>query len=117
MAGQSGLSRSSGLLRSGLPDGTEGCSRDPDNFDAPLAPDVLTDFDEVAPRHARLAVVELRARTVGAAWIMRQIEDPRNDVFLSAASVWEIAIKRRLGKLALPNQSGHTLPGASRAIR
>lgn len=27
------------------------------------------------------------------------IEDPRNDVFVSAASVWEIAIKRRLGKL------------------
>jgi hypothetical protein len=28
------------------------------------------------------------------------IEDPRNTVFISAASVWEIAIKRRLGKLA-----------------
>jgi len=28
------------------------------------------------------------------------IEDPRNNVFVSAASVWEIAIKRRLGKLA-----------------
>jgi PIN domain nuclease of toxin-antitoxin system len=28
------------------------------------------------------------------------IEDPRNNVFISAASVWEIAIKRRLGKLA-----------------
>jgi PIN domain nuclease of toxin-antitoxin system len=27
------------------------------------------------------------------------IEDPRNSVFISAASVWEIAIKRRLGKL------------------
>ncbi|WP_158922097.1 type II toxin-antitoxin system VapC family toxin [Acidisphaera sp. S103] len=27
------------------------------------------------------------------------IEDPRNDVFISAASMWEIAIKRRLGKL------------------
>jgi PIN domain nuclease of toxin-antitoxin system len=29
------------------------------------------------------------------------IEDPRNNVFVSAVSVWEIAIKRRLGKLAL----------------
>ena len=28
------------------------------------------------------------------------IEDPRNSVFISAASIWEIAIKRRLGKLA-----------------
>ena len=26
----------------------------------------------------------------------------RNDVFLSAASVWEMAIKRQLGKLRLP---------------
>ena len=30
------------------------------------------------------------------------IEDPRNDVFVSAASVWEIAIKRSLGKLTMP---------------
>jgi len=27
------------------------------------------------------------------------IQDPRNAVFVSAATVWEIAIKRRLGKL------------------
>jgi PIN domain nuclease of toxin-antitoxin system len=27
------------------------------------------------------------------------IEDPRNNIFVSAASVWEIAIKRRTGKL------------------
>ena len=27
------------------------------------------------------------------------IQDPRNDVFVSAASVWEIATKSRLGKL------------------
>jgi PIN domain nuclease of toxin-antitoxin system len=33
---------------------------------------------------------------------VRQIENPRNDVFLSAASVWEMAIKRRLGQLPLP---------------
>ncbi len=30
----------------------------------------------------------------------RAISDPANQVFVSAASVWEIAIKRRLGKLA-----------------
>ncbi len=29
----------------------------------------------------------------------KAIEDQRNSVFISAASVWEIAIKRRLGKL------------------
>ncbi len=28
--------------------------------------------------------------------------DPQNDVFLSALSTWEIAIKHRLGKLSLP---------------
>lgn len=33
---------------------------------------------------------------------VRQIEHPRHEVFLSAASVWEMAIKRRLGKLPLP---------------
>ena len=32
----------------------------------------------------------------------RQIENPRNAVFLSAASVWEMAIKRALGRLSLP---------------
>jgi PIN domain nuclease of toxin-antitoxin system len=32
----------------------------------------------------------------------RQIADARNEVFVSAASVWEIAIKQRLGKLPLP---------------
>jgi PIN domain nuclease of toxin-antitoxin system len=29
----------------------------------------------------------------------KAVEDLRNNVFISAASVWEIAIKRRLGKL------------------
>jgi PIN domain nuclease of toxin-antitoxin system len=32
----------------------------------------------------------------------RHIGDARNEVFLSAASVWEMAIKRRMGKLPLP---------------
>jgi PIN domain nuclease of toxin-antitoxin system len=30
-----------------------------------------------------------------------RIQDPRNDKFLSVASIWEIAIKRSLGKLHL----------------
>ena len=30
---------------------------------------------------------------------VRQMTDPLNEIFVSAVSVWEIAIKRRLGKL------------------
>jgi PIN domain nuclease of toxin-antitoxin system len=30
------------------------------------------------------------------------IADPENDVFVSAASAWEIAIKRALGRIAFP---------------
>lgn len=33
---------------------------------------------------------------------VRQIENPRNEVFLSAASIWEMAIKRGLGRLPVP---------------
>jgi PIN domain nuclease of toxin-antitoxin system len=32
----------------------------------------------------------------------RQIKNARNEVFLSSASVWEMAVKKRLGKLPLP---------------
>lgn len=31
------------------------------------------------------------------------IADPRNDVYVSAASTWEISIKRSLGKLTAPD--------------
>jgi len=41
-----------------------------------------------------------------AANARRQIGDVRNEVFLSAASVWEMAIKRRLGELDLPESVG-----------
>ena len=34
------------------------------------------------------------------------IVDPLNDVFVSAASVWEIAIKRSLGRLEAPDNLG-----------
>jgi PIN domain nuclease of toxin-antitoxin system len=37
-----------------------------------------------------------------SAGALRHIRNPRSEVFLSAASVWEMAIKRRLGKLPLP---------------
>lgn len=33
----------------------------------------------------------------------RAIEDTRNSVFVSAASAWEIAVKRALGKLEAPS--------------
>jgi PIN domain nuclease of toxin-antitoxin system len=33
----------------------------------------------------------------------KTIEDGANDVFFSAASAWELAIKAQLGKLRLPN--------------
>ena len=41
-----------------------------------------------------------------AANARRQIGDVRNEVFLSAASVWEMGVKRRLGKLPLPDSVG-----------
>jgi PIN domain nuclease of toxin-antitoxin system len=41
-----------------------------------------------------------------AANARRHIGNVRNEVFLSAASVWEMAIKRRLGKLPLPEAVG-----------
>lgn len=31
------------------------------------------------------------------------LDDPRNDIFVSAAAVWEISIKRALGKLDAPS--------------
>lgn len=37
------------------------------------------------------------------------IEDPRNNVFVSAASVWEIATKRRLGKLAFQGSAASAI--------
>ncbi|HUF08277.1 MAG TPA: type II toxin-antitoxin system VapC family toxin [Rhodothermales bacterium] len=34
------------------------------------------------------------------------IEDPSNDVYVSAASAWEIAIKKQLGKIDAPDDLG-----------
>jgi PIN domain nuclease of toxin-antitoxin system len=44
------------------------------------------------------------------------IKDADNEVFLSAASVWEIAIKHRAGKLPLPEPPGQLIP-TERALR
>ena len=38
------------------------------------------------------------------------VEDDENEVFVSAASVWECVIKSRLGKLDLPDDPGVYLP-------
>lgn len=40
------------------------------------------------------------------------IADPRNDVWVSAASVWEIAIKAALGRLQLPGPVADVVPTA-----
>jgi PIN domain nuclease of toxin-antitoxin system len=39
------------------------------------------------------------------------VADPRNDVYVSAASVWEISIKRALGKLSAPDNLEETVAG------
>lgn len=38
------------------------------------------------------------------------IRDPGNDVFLSAASVWEIVVKHATGKLPLPEPPDRLIP-------
>lgn len=51
----------------------------------------------------------------GKIWIAEDriiIEDPRNEVFVSIASVWEIAIKASKGKLHLPDQPEIFIPMA-----
>ena len=39
----------------------------------------------------------------------KAISDPRNEVFVSAASIWEIVIKRVLGKLAFQGSMSETI--------
>jgi PIN domain nuclease of toxin-antitoxin system len=43
--------------------------------------------------------------------------DPANDVFLSAISAWEIAIKYRLGRLPLPEPPQTYVPSRRRLMR
>jgi PIN domain nuclease of toxin-antitoxin system len=65
--------------------------------------------------------VNLLLDTVTFLWILEDagslspvaravLQDPDNLVYLSAASVWEIAVKHRLGKLALPQAPQHLIP-------
>jgi PIN domain nuclease of toxin-antitoxin system len=37
-------------------------------------------------------------------------QDPENEVFLSAASAWEIAIKQTIGRLVLPEPADRLIP-------
>ena len=41
----------------------------------------------------------------------RAIADRRNEIFVSAASIWEIAIKGRLGRLSIPGDPGTFIGG------
>jgi PIN domain nuclease of toxin-antitoxin system len=43
----------------------------------------------------------------------RAVEKPENLVFVSAASAWEIALKRALGKLKAPGDIGEWIDGNS----
>jgi PIN domain nuclease of toxin-antitoxin system len=47
--------------------------------------------------------------------VLRQFQNPDNDVFLSAASSWEIAIKHGLGRLALPEPPERFVPAEREA--
>lgn len=46
---------------------------------------------------------------------LAEFESPDNDLYLSAASSWEIAIKYSLGKLPLPDPPGRYVPGRMEA--
>lgn len=48
--------------------------------------------------------------------VAAMVQDPDNEVFLSAASAWEIAIKYEAGKLRLPEDPARFVP-AMRAER
>lgn len=45
-----------------------------------------------------------------------RLHDPRTELFLSAASSWEIAVKVQLGRLELPDHPRHYVPDRMRAI-
>ncbi|MCU0293418.1 MAG: type II toxin-antitoxin system VapC family toxin [Thermoanaerobaculaceae bacterium] len=42
-------------------------------------------------------------------------QDPANDVYLSAVSAWEIAVKHALGRLPLPEPPQHLVPAMREA--
>jgi len=47
---------------------------------------------------------------------LANVEDRRTELWVSAASAWEIAIKHGLGKLSLPEPPEQYVPGRVRAI-
>ncbi len=47
---------------------------------------------------------------------LSSLDDPANDLLLSAASSWEIAIKARLGRIVLPDDPRRYVPDRMRAI-
>jgi PIN domain nuclease of toxin-antitoxin system len=58
--------------------------------------------------HVFLWYISADARLPGS--FLSAIRDPANEVFLSAASVWEAVIKYQLGKLPLPAPPAIYLP-------
>ena len=48
---------------------------------------------------------------------LRRLESPQTDLLLSAASVWEMAIKHALGKLRLPDRLGDYVSSRMRLTR
>jgi len=65
--------------------------------------------DENLARHSNLALLCKSPERVSKR-TLRQLEDERNELLLSAASVWEIAIKYSLGKLPLPSPPAEYIP-------
>ena len=47
---------------------------------------------------------------------LRTVEDPHNELIVSAASSWEIAIKHEIGKLTLPEEPARYVPSRIRMI-
>lgn len=55
----------------------------------------------------------LHPKKIGAQ-LWAQLGDPENDLHLSAASAWEIAIKVRIGKMTLPSNPALYVPRRAR---
>jgi PIN domain nuclease of toxin-antitoxin system len=47
--------------------------------------------------------------------VVKQFQNPDNEVYLSAASAWEIALKHRLGRLPLPELPERFVPAEREA--
>ena len=83
----------------------------PDDFDAPLPDEVLDGFRSMKillDTHCWLWWITTPERLSPEA--QKLITDGGNQVFLSAASSWEIAIKCALGKLPLPENPEKFVP-------